>query len=104
MIWVVRCEADGVRDAPVDPVGSYRWRWRADLAAFRRRFGFSSRRCSVTPVEETDWHPWRRGGRWVERRRPAPWFSIDEDVREQVREPLGAGRGPLAIAKTPNAI
>lgn len=112
MIWVVRCKVDGVRDAPVDPVGSYRWRWLADLAAFRRFIGASSRRCVVIPVEESDWHPWRRGGRWVERRRLAPWFSVDGDVGEQIRRrspsggPLEDQHGALAscmIAKTPNA-
>lgn len=67
-------------------MGAYRRAWRARLASALHRFRFPHSRPMTTAIPEDLPHPWRAGGRWVERRVLAPWFSASSADRVQWRE------------------
>jgi hypothetical protein len=97
-IWTVQREIGASSDGAAEPFGAYRWKWRAELAALKRRLLSPGSHFVVSPVAASEWHPWRVGGRWVERRVLAPWFSGGVD-REQFRDPSAVDVVPDPLAE-----
>jgi hypothetical protein len=90
-VWIVRREIGPASDGRAFIEGVYRWKWRADLAVlWRRLVEARGRNFAAATMAESDWHPWRISGRWVERRVLAPWFAADGAGREQFRGPASA--------------
>lgn len=90
-VWIVRREIGPASGGREFIVGAYRWKWRADLAVlWRRLVEARGRNFAAATLAESEWHPWRIGGRWVERRVIAPWFAGDSAECEQFRGPAAA--------------